>query len=335
MEQSIASAKSSSSSASTCPLPSSTPSASLLAADICCFQEVLGSIWCSQWKKFFREALTKSANVNPIGSGDGVCETANNSPLDANDVAMNSPSPDPSSPYTPVLTASSGEYELVFSPRPRLCSGTIIDSGLMIASRYPIIYSAFRSFSTNPFLMKFVDKGFQHAVLDVTSKYVDSSTISPQHGTRRRLLHVINTHLHPHEASYSVTHGEGVRRIQVKQIREYLLATTDDTSIPKEARFDPASSALIMTGDLNTAQLSDQCRAIRDIIDCPNVSIIANQEPTMHSSHPFCNHPPEQTICGDYAVANKQILMDRGEIIHAAAHLSDHYPVKVEFHLRD
>jgi hypothetical protein len=71
----------------------------------------------------------------------------------------------------------------------------------------------------------------------------------------------------------------------------------------------------LQTGDLNTAQGSPACLEMRALMDCAHYSAIHRAEPTMHNSHGFCNHSPEQTICGDYAISNRHVRMPRGEII--------------------
>lgn len=284
----------SSSSSTSSPSPCSSSVDSLLSADIVLLQEVLGSLWCRQWQDYFR-----SLAAPPAG-----CTTA------------------------------VGEYALVASPRPSLCSGVVVDGGLLLASRFVVLHSAYRRFDANPHVMRFADKGFQHAVLDLTRRVDQTKSEHADDDQSPRVLHVINTHLHPYEASWSVEHGQRVRREQAQQIRAYLLATEDDTSIPAAARFRPGISALVLGGDLNTAQDTVECRAIRAILDCPRVSLVPECEPTMHNAHPFCNHLPEQTICGDYAVANDRIEMTRGDIVRGARHLSDHFPVRVEMKIR-
>lgn len=297
---------------------SSSSSSGLLSADIVCLQEVLSSFWCRKWQKHFASiALSTNgrASIPSFQQGRACSDSA---------------------------TGAAGEYHLVFSPPPRVCSGVLLDGGLLTASRYPILHSSYQSFKQSPLLMRFVDKGFQHCVIDLSernqsqssSSASSSSASTPSSTNPPSVLHVINTHLHPYESSWSVEHGRSVRRAQALEIRSYLLSTSHDPDFDPRCQFDPLASALVITGDLNTPQSTEECSRMQEILDCPHVSLIEDTEATMHSHHDFCNHMPEQTICGDFALANKRVRMEKGEIIREAWTMSDHYPVKVNMEIR-
>lgn len=184
------------------------------------------------------------------------------------------------------------DYDAAWGRASCLARGHVMDSGLAVLSRLPIVFDQFVPFEHNPGLLRLADKGFQHVVLAA-----DSS----------RLVHVINVHLHPTLAGAS--DAAASRHRQLAQIRAFVDALCLDDD-----------AALLVAGDFNIEQGSDEHQRMLQTLRCAAGPPLGT--PTQHMAHPFCNH--EQLLCGDFAVgsglASAAVLRLPG--------LSDHYPVR-------
>ncbi len=189
--------------------------------DIVLLQEVLSSLWSSEWKEMF----TTIPNM-----------------------------------------------ESVSTVRLGLKKGQLIDSGLILLSRYPILFSSFHRFKNVSVTNKIVDRGFIHAGLLINEKVV----------------HVINTHLNPDECHIGKFTPRMYREKQIEQIIEYKNSFLTD---------DP----WIIGGDFNDDSLTAKYFS--------NYNISVN-EPTSHSLLPFCL-PGDKHYCIDYIVTNCSVSSTR------------------------
>jgi endonuclease/exonuclease/phosphatase family metal-dependent hydrolase len=189
-------------------------------------------------------------------------------------------------------------------PMPKMKRLHLMDGGLLIISKFPITSSTFHSFDCNPTLLRLADKGFLHAAINVNNQ----------------TLHLINTHLHPPEGSLTSKHSINSRKQQISQLKTYL---------EKSELYDK-SSGVVVTGDLNIHQGSEESEQMKSSLEMAEESTIDNYAPTVHNQLRFCNH--KEYLCGDFAIG-RNVLFKNTKILKEHFHLSDHYPVQfdVEF----
>jgi len=239
----------------------------------------------------------------------------------------------------------------------------LLDSGLAVLSRWPIRHQSFHPFVCNPGMLRFADKGFIHAVIEIGHKEGDeeasgfdeqgelscgasssssASASASASSSSRRLLHVFNTHLHPGEGSATAEAARDARRAQVQQLRAYMqaqgLIDPDPATAPAAAASAPASSSISVTGshraepsrssfivlgDFNMEEGSAEHADLLRAWEC--VAAPPLGQPTQHMSHLFCNHGP--LIAGDFAVA-RNLRWSQAEVVTQACALSDHFPVR-------
>jgi exonuclease III len=109
----------------------------------------------------------------------------------------------------------------------KLNSFKFMDSGLLIISKYPILYTNTVKFNDGLYKDVLAEKSFQYCIIDTLNKNIDE-----------RYIHVINTHL---QSDYSIKDNNAmiVKLKQLKQLRDFI----DFYNLRKEA--------LIVTGDFN------------------------------------------------------------------------------------
>ena len=239
----------------------------------------------------------------------------------------------------------------------------LMDSGLAVLSRWPIRHQSFHPFVCNPGMLRFADKGFIHAVIEVGHREGErepsglseqgelscgasssASSSASASSSSRRLLHVFNTHLHPGEGSATVEAARDARSAQVQQLRAYMQAqgllepdpaptpaapasVPSSSSIPSSAtgshRVEPSRASFIVLGDFNMEEGSAEHADLLRAWECGAAPLLG--QPTQHMSHLFCNHGP--LIAGDFAVA-RNLRWTQAEVVTQACALSDHFPVR-------
>lgn len=189
----------------------------------------------------------------------------------------------------------SHKFHYAECPLPSLCNGHIIDSGLLILSKYPILSSSFISFIDNSIYG--VNRGFLHITIQVN----------------KQIIHVINIHLHPCEGSCTNKCSKSIRSKQINQIYNYI------------NKFNNIDSKIILVGDFNIDQDSWEYDSTIDNI-LPVDAIIPLYKSTTHRLLPFCNNSSES--CCDYAFGkNINILVPT--VLINYNQLSDHYPISI------
>lgn len=247
-----------------------------------------------------------------------------------------------------------GYAHVAFGRPSSLARMHIMDSGLAILSRWPIRHQSFHPFHCNPGVLRFADKGFIHAVIEIEHKQSERQASEFEEQQRQesasgaspaasassgssgcRLLHVFNTHLHPGEGSATAEAARAARRVQVQQLRAYMQAQGLLESAPASASsstsatvhgahpVEPARSSFIVLGDFNMEEGSEEHAEMLRTWECDAAPLLG--QPTQHMSHVFCNHGP--LIAGDFAVA-RNLRWSQAEVITQACALSDHFPVR-------
>jgi len=175
-----------------------------------------------------------------------------------------------------------------------------------------------------------------------------SHSSSPPRARAPFLLHLIHTHLHSPEGSGEVGGGPMprsslIRAKQVAEIADYLKkqhrhadADNDDSYCMEAPRFDPATSAMIMVGDLNAQIGEEECHTFRQLLQSPNISFMPPSTATTHSLNAFCNHGEGRHLACDWALGTRAVQFQRTTVIQTkeAARLSDHYPVRMEINVK-
>jgi endonuclease/exonuclease/phosphatase family metal-dependent hydrolase len=200
-----------------------------------------------------------------------------------------------SSRYRDVIERCLPQYYTAFCPTPSFWSGHLIDGGLIVLSKFPIMHTAFHPFKSNPNAMRIADKGFLHVSIDVP--------------TLLRPLHVINTHLHPNEGNLWFTSASGVRARQVRQISEVIYALADDP--------------ILLIGDFNI----DASRGTEFALFWRYIDFDYCTELTEHTTHnrlAFATH--STNVACDFALCNQYALSKASVVVDHV--LSDHYAVE-------
>jgi len=181
----------------------------------------------------------------------------------------------------------------------RCCSGLLLDSGLMVLSRIPIKTSEFIQFEYNPgCVLRLANKGFMHI------EFVNG-------------VHLINCHLHPFENSLMTEkHAIDTREKQLNEIKNYI-DESDDVPI-------------ILTGDFNIHQGSQEAENMKNFLKMPNEAIILNNENTVHHENNWCTHC--EILCCDYAIG-RNVDFHKVELLKHHGDLSDHYPISFDVKL--
>lgn len=189
------------------------------------------------------------------------------------------------------------EWRKLFAAVPELVTvnpergNKLLDSGLVVLSRYPVIASSFHRFRSKPLTNSIIDRGFLYAKLDA-------------HG---RTLHVINTHLAPSEWSAGFHSSQEYRR---RQLDEMLAFKAQQKSAPDDI--------WIVGGDFNDERVVMRMPTDMDI------SLVFEQPPTSHNLVPYAI-PSTDHKCIDYLVTScGQLYAKRVESL-----VSDHYGVEV------
>jgi endonuclease/exonuclease/phosphatase family metal-dependent hydrolase len=245
-------------------------------SDVYCFQELFSCKWSQRWK----QELLCQPNTQIIQTHRSQCY----------DQHLHT--------HPPVTTIDTLLYA-VGCPLSSLCSGHLMDGGLLIVSRYPIVWSTFHPFDENPNLLRTAEKGFLHAVIQL-----------PQ---QPECLHVINCHLHPPEGSWDDKSAALIRTSQLKQIRQHLMQSKLSST-----------AMVVLTGDFNIQQGSVEYTDMKVLLGFSQEAIIPLYTPTVHCELPFCSHP--DMICCDYALGTNVTFHDT-QILKQHGNLSDHYPI--------
>jgi len=193
-------------------------------------------------------------------------------------------------------TAWCGEWRKVFSSTPNMQSVMgikakckILDSGLVILSRYPIIDSSFTQFRSKSLSNAVIDRGFLYAEIKVGEKRV----------------HVINTHLNPDETHYGIHSPAEYRRRQLQEILRF----------KKKVEGEKVKGEWVIGGDFNDDKLSEALRPM----------IVSNvMEATSHKRVSYASEDGGQPHCIDYLVTSRPQQYAR--VVHNL--ISDHYGVE-------
>lgn len=167
----------------------------------------------------------------------------------------------------------------------------LVDSGLVILSRYPITAGSFNQFRSKSISNSVIDRGFLYASVDV----------------RGTTVHVINTHLNPSECHCGTLTPQEYRRRQLREIVSF----KESASLEHEA--------WIIGGDFNDTKV------VFDLPATMCISLAREQPPTSHSLVPFAiKGDDERHCCIDYISSNR--TQRYSKLLQNL--ISDHYGVE-------
>jgi endonuclease/exonuclease/phosphatase family metal-dependent hydrolase len=185
-------------------------------------------------------------------------------------------------------------YEVCDTVVPSIFKGYLMNSGLIILSKFPILKKFFIPFNLNPGWLKFSQKGFLHIVIQSNEGSVN----------------LINTHLHP--TIDNTEENEMIRKCQFTQIKDYI------------RDFDLKN--VIICGDFNFHLFSQEANTtLKNFVKPVN---IYNSNTSIHNLFYFCRNNP-QMLC-DYLVTDESFKIVNGTVLTKYNNISDHYPVLFE-----
>lgn len=168
----------------------------------------------------------------------------------------------------------------------------LVDSGLVVLSKFPIIKHRFIKFKNISLSNIMIDRGFLYTRLQVGDK----------------IVHVINTHLNPNENHIGKKQPEDWRKLQMSEILEY------------KKNVGMQDDLWIIGGDFNDDKLPFQ------MLNDYHISLSLTKTPTWHSLTSFIiKSKDDEETCIDYIVTNYKQKNSR--VINNL--ISDHYPVEV------
>lgn len=126
---------------------------------------------------------------------------------------------------------SSGFFFSVDVPAPTFFSKTIIDGGLLILSRFPIIESEFHPFRYCVLSCSIVEKGVLYAKIQIQNSYLIVFN-----------LHLQSCYFDVSESEFELSHK--TRILQVQEAADFILKTINERKIQKEDR-------ILLMGDFN------------------------------------------------------------------------------------
>lgn len=187
----------------------------------------------------------------------------------------------------------------------------LLDSGLLIFSKFRIVSSQFLPFLVNPDVMFLSYRGFQHVELELPSK------------KGKKAIHLMNLHLHPEEGNWPLCSRwtpARVRKVQVEQIARFL-----KNSVGKKG-----NEGVILCGDFNIDKDSEEgiqlCKSLnlhRNFYSSSSSSSFSDV--TMSNFYSFASH--RVVICSDFFLANNSLKFFSSKILHQEVELSDHWPI--------
>jgi endonuclease/exonuclease/phosphatase family metal-dependent hydrolase len=176
----------------------------------------------------------------------------------------------------------------------------VVDSGLLILSKYPMSKKSFVQFNDNHGWMMPCLKGFMICEIN----FNDNPIV------------IVNTHLQPDCSSLiKKKKYERIRYAQCSQIRDRLW------DILGSAGFYETS--IVITGDFNVHRESEEFASIQRALVCDEASR-HDKIVTINTSLPFSKHYKEETL--DYAVG-QNIYFKETITMTDRKSLSDHFPV--------
>lgn len=190
-------------------------------------------------------------------------------------------------------------YNKIYSPIPSICKGYFVDSGLMILSKYPVVYSEFQPFNVNPYYLKWAYKGFLYAMIKKDNK----------------ILHLFNIHLHSEDGGGSSEECMLIRRKQIQQIQDFIDENIED------------KENIIITGDFNIDIYTEEYKNI--------FSNYKRYQPekmelyTTHKNLKWCSHTMD--LYCDYSLCKGSLDIKDIKVLTEFSETSDHYPVKISF----
>ena len=184
------------------------------------------------------------------------------------------------------LTQVPGMHIVVADKRARL-----LDSGLMILSKYPVLHSSFTRFQNTSLTNHVLERGYLYAELQ----------------TPNGSLHVVNTHLNPSECHLGKLSAHEYRENQMREILEF------------KAQKHKDSEAWVLGGDFNDQEIP------QTLLKGYHVSLQSTLPATSHREVSFALTSETPHECIDYLVSNREQI----ESTLLRSLVSDHYGVEV------
>jgi endonuclease/exonuclease/phosphatase family metal-dependent hydrolase len=244
----------------------------------------------------------------------------------------------------------------------------LMDSGLAVLSRWPIRHQSFHPFVCNPGMLRFADKGFIHAVIEIghkegeeeasgfdeqgdsscgASASASGSASSSASSSSRRLLHVFNTHLHPCEGSATAEAARDARRAQVQQLRAYMQAQGMIDPDPATAPTAPAAPApppgpASISSSADGSQRAEPPRASFIVLGDFNIAEGSVEHADLLrawecAAAPLLGQPTQHMshlfcnhgpLIAGDFAVARNLRWSQAEVVTQACALSDHFPVR-------
>ena len=166
----------------------------------------------------------------------------------------------------------------------------LIDSGLAILSRYPIVTGQFIPFRSKSVSNAIINRGFLYAQIQVGEK----------------MIHVVSSHLCPNEMNFGIHTPSEYRRRQLAEIVAFKQVQGHEQ--------DP----WVIGGDFNDDQV------VFSLAPAMQITLADSKPPTSHRQVPYAISCTEEQKCIDYIATNRTQRYSRvvGNLI------SDHYGVE-------